>query len=100
MNKRIARIMSVILTLALTVARFTPAQAKEQSASIMSEGVINLAHFYKPPSNADAPTLASKFRFVLLTGGDETFRDKVLASGFPSTIPQYFMFLGIQDPGS
>ena len=100
MNKRIARIMSVILTLALTVASFTPAQAKEQSASIMSEGLINLAHFYKPPSNADAPTLASKFRFVLLTGGDETFRDKVLASGFPSTIPQYFMFLGIQDPGS
>jgi hypothetical protein len=100
MNKRIARIWSAVLALTLTVCSFTPAQAKEQAAGVMSGGLINLAHFYKPPSNMDAPALASRFSFVLLTGGDETFRDKVLANGFSSTIPQYFMFLGIQDPGS
>jgi hypothetical protein len=100
MNKKIVRIMSVLLTVSLTIGSFTPGQAKTQPASVMSERLINLAHFYKPPSNSDAPTLASRFGFVLLTGGDEVFRDKVIANGFSSTIPQYFMFLGIQDPGS
>ena len=100
MNTRIARTMSILLALTLIAGSFTPARAAEQSASLMSERLINLAHFYKPPSNSDAPTLATKFGFVLLTGGDEVFRDKVIANGFSSTIPQYFMFLGIQDPGS
>lgn len=92
--------MSILLALTLIAGSFTPARAAEQSASLMPERLINLAHFYKPPSNSDASTLASKFGFVLLTGGDETFRDKVVANGFSSTIPQYFMFLGIQDPGN
>ena len=100
MNKRIARTWSIILALALTLSSFTPGQAKSQSGPIMPERLVSLAHFYKPPSNSDAPTLAGKFGFVLLTGGDEAFRDKVLANGFSSLIPQYFMFLGIQDPGS
>ena len=100
MNTRIARTVSVILALTLIAGSFTLAQAKGQSAPVMSERLVNLAHFYKPPSNVDAPTLANKFGFVLLTGGDEVFRDKVTANGFSSTIPQYFMFLGIQDPGN
>ena len=100
MNTRIARTVSVILALTLIAGSFTPAQAKEQSAPVMSERLVNLAHFYKPPSNVDAPTLANKFGFVLPTGGDEVFRDKVIANGFTPTIPQYFTFLGIQDPGS
>ena len=100
MNKKIVRIMSVLLALTLTLGSFVSGRAKAQPAPIMSEGLINLAHFYKPPSNTDAPTLASKFRSVVLTGGDEVFRDKLTANGFTSTIPQYFTFLGIQDPGT
>ena len=100
MNKKIIRLMSALLALFLTLGNFTPGQAREQIASFMPERLVNLAHFYKPPSNSDAPALASKFGFVLLTGGDEVFRDKVIANGFSSTIPQYFTFLGIQDPGS
>ena len=91
--------MSVLMALLLTIGSFISGQAKSQSGPIMPERLINLAHFYKPPSNSDAPTLASKFGFVLLTGGDEVFRDRVIANGFTSTIPQYFTFLGIQDPG-
>ncbi|MGZ9165724.1 MAG: putative glycoside hydrolase [Anaerolineales bacterium] len=100
MNKSIVRIMSALLALTLTLGSIIPGQAKSQPELVMSEGLVNLAHFYKPPSNTDSPTLASKFRFVLLTGGDEVFRDKVLSNGFGSIIPQYFTFLGIQDPGS
>lgn len=100
MNTKIARTMSVLLALTLTLGSFISGQAKSQSGPIMPERLINLAHFYKPPSNSDAPTLANKSGFVLLTGGDEVFRDKVIANGFTTTIPQYFMFLGIQDPGS
>ena len=100
MNKRLVQILSVLLALSLTLHSFISGQAKAQSAPAMPERLINLAHFYKPPSNMDAPTLASQAGFVLLTGGDEAFRDNLLANGFTSTIPQYFTFLGIQDPGS
>jgi hypothetical protein len=99
-NTRITRFMSVVLALTLTLGSFISVQAKPQSGPIMPERLINLAHFYKPPSNMDAPALASKFSSIILTGGDEVFRDRVIANGFSSTIPQYFMSLGIQDPGS
>jgi hypothetical protein len=99
MNKRLAQVLSVILALTLIFGSFISGRAKAQLGPVMPERLINLAHFYKPPSNMDAPTLAGKSGFILLTGGDEVFRDKVIASGFTSTIPQYFSFLGIQDPG-
>lgn len=100
MNERIVQMMSVLLAFIITLSNFSPGWAKEPPAPLMSERLINLAHFYKPPSNSDAPTLAGRSGFVLLTGGDEVFRDKLIAHGFSSTIPQYFTFLGIQDPGS
>ncbi len=100
MNKKILQIMSVLVALTLILGNFSSGQALVQSASLMPERLINLAHFYKPPSNSDASALASKFGFVLLTGGDEVFRDRLIGNGFTATIPQYFTFLGIQDPGS
>jgi hypothetical protein len=66
----------------------------------MPNETVNLAFFYKPPSNSSAATVAANFNSVILTGGDETFRNNLSANGFASTIPQYFRFEGIQDPGS
>jgi hypothetical protein len=66
----------------------------------MPNETINLAFFYKPPSNSNAATVSANFNSVILTGGDETFRNSLAANGFTSTIPQYFRSEGIQDPGS
>jgi hypothetical protein len=66
----------------------------------MPNTTVNLAYFYKPPSNSDAATLTSYFSNVVLTGGDESFRDQLIANGFASSIPQYYRSEGIQDPGS
>jgi len=66
----------------------------------MPNEIINLAHFYKPPSNSDAATMASNFNTIVLTGGDESFRDQLSADGFGSAVPQYFRSDGIQDPGN
>ncbi len=100
MNKTIYRIMSVIMALALTLGVFSSGQAKSKSGALMSGGVVNLAFFYKPPTNSDALTVASNYDTVILTGGDESFRDQLTANGFNSTITQYFGAIGIQNPGS
>ena len=100
MNKTTLRSASLILAIVLLLGIFTPGRATSQSAALMPNQTVNLAFFYKPPSNSDAATVASNFSNVILTGGDETFRDQLLANGFNSTIPQYYRSDGIQDPGS
>jgi hypothetical protein len=100
MNKTVVRSASIILAIVLAFGAFIPGQATSRNAPIMPNQTVNLAFFYKPPSNSDAATVASNFKTVILTGGDETFRGQLVANGFNSTIPQYFRAEGIQDPGN
>lgn len=100
MNKIILHSLSTILAMVLTFAIFIPGRATSQSTTLMPNKIVNLAFFYKPPSNSDAATVAGNFSNVVLTGGDETFRDQLVAKGFTSTIPQYYRSEGIQDPGN
>lgn len=100
MNKTLLRSASLMLAIALTLGVFTPGQAISQTTALMPNKIVNVAYFYKPPTNSDAATVASSFSTVILTGGDEIFRDQLLANGFSSTISQYFRAEGIQDPGS
>lgn len=100
MNKTIYRISSLIIALALTFGIFNPGRAKPRTAELLSGVTVNLAYFYKPPSNSDAATVANNFGTVILTGNDEAFRDQLAANGFGSTVLEYFGSIGIQDPGS
>ena len=100
MNKQRVRIMSVILALALAWGAFTPVQAAPRPGSFMSRTTVNLAYFYKPPTNSDAATVANNFHAVILTGSDEAFRDQLIARGFNNTVLEYFGAVGIQNPGS
>ena len=100
MNKRIGRITSIILALTLTFGIFIPGQALSKPAALMAGGTVNLAFFYKPPTNSDAVTVASNFNTIILTAGDESFRGQLAANGLTSTVNQYFGAIGIQNPGS
>lgn len=100
MNKTLLRIASLVLAVALAVGIFSPGRATSQYATLMPNKTVNLAFFYKPPSNSDAATVAANFSNVILTGGDESFRDQLVAKGFTSTITKYYRSEGIQDPGS
>jgi hypothetical protein len=100
MNKTLLRGASLIFAIVLAFGSFTLGRATSQTAAVMPNNIINLAFFYKPPSNSDAITLARNFSNVILTGGDENFRDQLVANGFSSTIPQYYRSEGIQDPGN
>lgn len=100
MNKAILRSASMIIATALAFGIFIPGRATSQNVTLMPNRIVNLAWFYKPPSNGDATTINSNFGNVVLTAGDETFRDQLIASGFTSTIPQYYRADAIQDPGS
>ena len=90
--------MILALTLALSV--FTSGQAKPESTELMSAGIVNLAHFYKPPSNSTATAVAGTFDFLILSAMDEPFRNQLISNGYNNTILQYFGSVGIQDPGS
>src|SRR5215212_2682094 len=100
MNKRLLRGASMILAIALAMGNIIPVRATSQNTEVMPNKIINLAFFYKPPSNSDATTVAGNFSNVVLTGGDESFRDQLSANGFGSTVTQYYRSEGIQDPGS
>jgi hypothetical protein len=100
MNKILLRSASILLAIVLTFGNFMLGQAISQNAILMPDKLVNLAFFYKPPSNSDAATLSRNFSAVILTGGDEGFRDQLLANGFGFTIPQYYRSEGIQDPGN
>lgn len=99
MNKTILRSASFLLAIVLAVATFVPGRATSQTAALMPDRIINLAFFYKPPTNSDAATIAGSGS-VILTGGDELFRDQLTANGFHSNITQYFRAEAIQDPGN
>jgi hypothetical protein len=81
MNKTMYRIMSMLMALSLTLGIFTPGRAESKLGALMSGGTVNLAHFYKPPSNSDAANGARNFSSIVLTGGDESFRDQLVANG-------------------
>jgi hypothetical protein len=99
MNKTLLRSASLILAFVLALGHFTSGRATSQNAALMPNTIVNLAFFYRPPSNGDAATVASYFNNVVLTGGDENFRDQLISNGFASVIPQYYRSEGIQDPG-
>jgi hypothetical protein len=100
MNKTLVRSASFVLAIVLAFGAYIPGQATALNASLMPNETVNLAFFYKPPSNSDSATVAGNFNNVILTGGDETFRNSLASSGFSSTIPQYFRAEGIQNPGN
>lgn len=100
MNKAVYRITSLVIALTLTFGIFTSGRAQPKTVDLATGATVNLAYFYKPPSNSDAATVASNFKTVILTGNDESFRDQLTANGFNSTIFEYFVSTGIQDPGS
>lgn len=98
MNKIVLRSASLVIAIVLAVATFVPGRATSQVTALMPDRIVNLAYFYKPPSNSDAAALA-KFGSIILTGGDEKFRDQILAKGYDAPITQYFRAEAIQDPG-
>lgn len=98
MNKAVARSASLILAIVLSVGNFISGRAV-QNTTLMPDRTVNLAFFYKPPLNNDAVTIAG-FGSVILTAGDEAFRDQLRANGFGSTITQYLRAEAIMDPGN
>ena len=100
MNKTLLRSTSMILAIILALGIFIPGRATAPTAALMPSRTVNLAFFYKPPANGTASTIASNFGTVVLTGGDENFRDQLKANGFSSPISQYFRSDGIQNPGN
>ncbi len=98
MNRNALRLITVITMLIGTLGMYVPGRATSPTA-LTSGGVVNIAHFFKPP-NLDAATAARTFGTIILTNGDHDYRNQLSANGYSSTIPQYFRSEAIYDPGS
>jgi hypothetical protein len=61
---------------------------------------LQLAWFYKPPSDGDLHTLQENFSQFILTKNDERARDSLRAQGVQGPFLQYLRFEAIHDPGS
>jgi len=93
---RLTALIAIIMTIPST---YTTAHASNAPALITNQ-VVNLIYFYKPPENANASTLAQNFSTYILTRADEPFRDQLIANGVNSPILQYVRIEAIMDPGS
>jgi hypothetical protein len=100
MNKTLLRSASFIIAIVLALGFFTPGRATSQAAALLPNKTVNLAYFYKPPTNSDAATVAANFSTVFLTGGDENFVNQMISNGYAGSAAQYFRSEGIQDPGN
>jgi hypothetical protein len=98
MNKNIYKTASFLVALILAICVYIPGQA-ESSMALMPSRTVNIAHFYKPPEGMDATTAVNSFGPIVLTNGDQTYLQKLKDSGFAFSVPEYFRFDAIQDPG-
>lgn len=69
-------------------------------APAVTGSAARFAWFYKPPANASAAELASRFDVVVLTRNDEAFRDQLKAADPSLQVLQYVLANEIQDAGS
>ena len=99
MKSTFYRIATLVTTIMIVFGPYTIAQAAG-SPALVTDKVVNLAYFYKPPEDSDAATLAKNFNTFILTRADETFRDQLIASGVQAPIMQYVRLEAIMDPGS
>jgi len=99
MSKTLFRLATITAILLTVMGSHTTAQAAS-SPVLGTSKIINLAYFYKPPEDSDAPTLAHNFSTFILTRADEAFRDQLIASGVQAPILQYVRLEAIMDPGS
>jgi len=99
MKSTLFRLTALITLIATILGTNTTAHAASAPALVTNK-VVNLIYFYKPPENADASTLAQNFSTYILTRADEPFRDQLIANGVTSPIMQYVRIEAIMDPGS
>jgi putative glycosyl hydrolase-like family 15 (GHL15) protein len=52
---------------------------------------LGLALFYHPPAAATAPLPSGRLGMMVLTRGDEAYRDRLRASGFAGSVLQYLL---------
>jgi hypothetical protein len=99
MKTTLYRIATLVAIIMIVLGTHTNAQAAA-SPALVTDKVVNLAYFYKPPEDSDAATLAKNYNTYILTRADEPFRDQLIASGVQAPILQYVSFDDIMDPGS
>jgi hypothetical protein len=61
---------------------------------------IQIAWFYKPPSEEYYSLVSNKFDVFILTNHDEAERDQMRLAGLDKPVYQYLLLAEIQDPGS
>ena len=61
---------------------------------------IQIAWFYKPPSEEYYSLVSNKFDVFILTNHDEFERDQMRTAGLNAPVYQYLLLAEIQDPGS
>jgi hypothetical protein len=78
----------------------TPPLLEEHPEELTQELPVELAWFYKPPSDGNLAYIASQFDLFILTKADEDERDQLIELGVRQPILQYLLLNAIHDPGS
>lgn len=81
-------------------ATSTPQLKSPTTTPLTAFKTVQLAWFYKPPTNRDLASLARSFSWFTLTHLDEPTRDALRARGVTQPFWQYVRFDAIHNPGT
>lgn len=100
-TKNIYRLASLLVVISLLISTRLVAHAATPAAPVQATAnFANLAWFYKPPADGNLALIAQNFSTFILTKGNESTRDQLLALGAQHPILEYLRFEAIMDPGS
>src|SRR4051794_39507658 len=94
-------VLAVLLVLELLVVLIGPSRIVDRLPFLrpLPPRPVPLAYFYKPPVDGTGPDVVARAAgLIVLTRGDEPFRDQVRAAGYQGLILQYLMANEIDGP--
>jgi hypothetical protein len=100
-TKTIYRLASLLVVVSLVISTYLVAHAATPATPVQATAnFTNLAWFYKPPADGNLALIAQNFSTFIMTKGNESARDQLLAMGAQHPVLEYLRFEAIMDPGS
>jgi hypothetical protein len=92
---RVGLAVLIILTSMASIATVTAPQTTAAGGRSVRQ-----AYFYTPPTDGtSAGALADRANLIILTQGQEGYRDQIRGSGFSGSVLQYIVSAEVEGPG-
>ncbi len=101
LKNNLYRLISLMAVILFAISSNLVAHASTSPAPAQATGnSTRLAWFYKPPADGNLALIAQNYSTYIMTKGNESTRDQLIALGAQAPMLEYLRFEAIMDPGS